>query len=48
MRLHIETRDKERRTLRDKYEVAKFVQQMLVDDLPQIYNDEWVAINVND
>lgn len=40
LRSEIESRDKVRRTLQDSDDVAKFVHQMLLDDLPQIYNNE--------
>ena len=35
-------REQIRNSINEKDEIAKFVRELLLDDLPQIYNDEWV------
>jgi hypothetical protein len=40
MKLQMEKRKKLRDSINEKGELAKFVRELLLDDLPQIYNDE--------
>lgn len=40
MKSLLEKQEKARDTISEKEEIAKFVHELLLDDLPQIYNDE--------
>ena len=40
MKSQMEKREKLRDSINEKGEFAKFVRELLLDDLPQIYNDE--------
>ncbi len=40
MEIRMQTREKMRNSINEKEVLAEFVRELLLDDLPQIYNDE--------
>jgi hypothetical protein len=40
MRINMANREALRNSIRDKDDIARFTRELLLDDLPQLYNDE--------
>lgn len=43
MRINMASREALRNSIRDQDEVARFAHELLLDDLPQLYNDELIS-----
>lgn len=46
MRINMANREALRSSIRDQDEIARFAHELLLDDLPQLYNDELIEFAI--